>query len=276
MAEYTSNLHLEKPLAEEFYDVEVQNRNMEKIDAAVAGKLSREDITEEIKKAVEDGLLTAGDLGAVSEDVVGAPNGVAGLDENGQLPESQLPELDFDPSGSAAAVQANLTAHTANKSNPHGVTAAQVGAFTKAQTLTAETAALFGLGASAVPNEVFARLKSLLDAVSTQVSTKAEVTFGTYVGTGTYGSSNPTKITFPFSPRFVFISGDRSERKTMMAVYGSNLSIVLESSTYAVIPHFQNISWSEKSISFYLDGATDVSAYQLNKKGQTYAYIAIG
>ena len=36
MAEYTSNLHLEKPLAEEFYDVEVQNRNMEKIDAALA------------------------------------------------------------------------------------------------------------------------------------------------------------------------------------------------------------------------------------------------
>lgn len=89
MAEYTSNLHLEKPLAEEFYDVEVQNRNMEKIDTAVAGKLSREDVAEEIKKAVEGGSLTAGDLGAVSEDVVGAPNGVAGLDENGAVPIEQ-------------------------------------------------------------------------------------------------------------------------------------------------------------------------------------------
>ena len=89
MAEYTSNLHLEKPLAEEFYDVEVQNRNMEKIDAALAGKLSREDIAEEIKKAVEDGSLIAGDLGAVSEDMVGAPNGVAGLDENGTVPVAQ-------------------------------------------------------------------------------------------------------------------------------------------------------------------------------------------
>lgn len=149
-------------------------------------------------------------------------------------------------------------------------------ALNKANLLADSTAASIGLDGSATVDTAIAKLKSLLDAVSTQVSTKAQVTFGTYVGTGTYGASNPTKITFPFSPRFVFISGDRSEIKTMMAVYGSNLSIVLESSTYAVIPHFQNILWSEKSISFYLDGATDVSTYQLNKKGQTYAYIAIG
>lgn len=86
MADFTKNLHLEKPLPEEFYDVSVQNGNMEKIDAAVAGKLSREDVAEEVKKAVEDGSLTAGDLGAVSEDMVGAPNGVAGLGENGAVP----------------------------------------------------------------------------------------------------------------------------------------------------------------------------------------------
>ena len=36
MADYTKNLHLEKPLPEEFYDVSVQNGNMEKIDAALA------------------------------------------------------------------------------------------------------------------------------------------------------------------------------------------------------------------------------------------------
>ena len=141
------------------------NENWEKIDAAVAGKLSREDVAEEIKKAVEDGSLTAGDLGAVSKDMIGAPNGVAGLDETGKVPEGQLPELDFDPSGSAAAVQRLLEAHTADKSNPHGVTAAQVGAFTKAQTLTAETAALVGLGADAMPDAVFAKIKSLIDAV---------------------------------------------------------------------------------------------------------------
>ena len=35
---------------------------------------------------------------------------------------------DYDVKGAAAAVQGNLDTHTGNKSNPHGVTAEQVGA----------------------------------------------------------------------------------------------------------------------------------------------------
>lgn len=37
-------------------------------------------------------------------------------------------QVGADPAGSAAAVQANLNSHTGNRGNPHGVTAAQVGA----------------------------------------------------------------------------------------------------------------------------------------------------
>lgn len=37
-------------------------------------------------------------------------------------------EVGADPAGSAAGVQSGLDAHTGNKANPHGVTAAQVGA----------------------------------------------------------------------------------------------------------------------------------------------------
>lgn len=58
---------------------------------------------------------------------VGAANGIAGLDNSGKVPESQLPAMDYDPAGSAAAVQSNLTSHINNKSNPHSVTKAQVG-----------------------------------------------------------------------------------------------------------------------------------------------------
>lgn len=52
----------------------------------------------------------------------------AELGEDGKVPPEQLPEMDFDEAGSAAAVQKNLDAHTGNKNNPHAVTAAQVGA----------------------------------------------------------------------------------------------------------------------------------------------------
>lgn len=67
-------------------------------------------------------------LPVVMASQVGKPNGVAGLDEGGKVPEGQLPAMNYDPAGSAAAVQANLEAHAENRSNPHGVTAQQVGA----------------------------------------------------------------------------------------------------------------------------------------------------
>lgn len=50
------------------------------------------------------------------------------LGDDGRLPPSELPPMDYDPAGSAAAVQKALTAHTGNKDNPHAVTAEQVGA----------------------------------------------------------------------------------------------------------------------------------------------------
>ena len=74
--------------------------------------------------------MAAGEkLKVVMASQVGKPNGVAGLDEGGKVPEGQLPAMNYDPAGSAAAVQANLDAHTGNRNNPHGVTAQQVGAF---------------------------------------------------------------------------------------------------------------------------------------------------
>lgn len=95
MASYTEHLNLLKknPATDgaDTFNIETMlNENWNKIDEAVA------------KKA---------ELGA-----------------DGKIPAEQLPEMNYDTAGSAAAVQKNLDTHTGNKSNPHGVTAAQVGA----------------------------------------------------------------------------------------------------------------------------------------------------
>ena len=76
----------------------------------------------------ESWIPSAADTGAVPITEKGAPNGVATLGQDGKLPPSELPPMDYDPAGSAAAVQKALTAHTGNKDNPHAVTAEQVGA----------------------------------------------------------------------------------------------------------------------------------------------------
>ncbi|MDY5501618.1 MAG: hypothetical protein SPF77_03440 [Gemmiger sp.] len=90
---------------------------------------SKGDYTAEMVGArPESWIPSAADTGAVPITEKGAPNGVATLGPDGKVPAGQLPKMDYDPSGSAAAVQQALTAHTGNKNNPHAVTAEQVGA----------------------------------------------------------------------------------------------------------------------------------------------------
>ena len=63
-----------------------------------------------------------------AKEIGEAFSGLATLGPDGKVPGEQLPKMDYDPAGSAEAVQKNLTAHTGNKNNPHAVTAEQVGA----------------------------------------------------------------------------------------------------------------------------------------------------
>ena len=119
-------------------------------------------VTIQIKRGTKAGLpaLAPGEYGLATDTgelFVGGNSGniqVATLGSDGKIPEGRLPEMNYDPAGSAAAVQTNLTSHVNNKNNPHGVTAAQVGAFTKAENLAAATAGLYGLGSDAVPDDV--------------------------------------------------------------------------------------------------------------------------
>ena len=79
--------------------------------------------------------ITAAGLGAIPTTEKGAAGGVATLGSDGKVPSTQLPEMNYDPAGSAAGVQANLTTHINDKNNPHGVTASQIGAVPTATTV---------------------------------------------------------------------------------------------------------------------------------------------
>ena len=89
-------------------------------------------VTGEVSVTLEypaGGFLTEEDLGGLNyipTSEKGKPGGVATLGSDGKVPEEQLPEMDYDPAGSAEAVQDNLDIHIAAKQNPHGVTAEQV------------------------------------------------------------------------------------------------------------------------------------------------------
>lgn len=101
-----------------------------------------------------------------AKEIGEAFSGLATLGPDGKVPAGQLPKMDYDPAGSAAAVQQALTAHTGNKNNPHAVTAGQVGAFTKEETASDDVISLYGLESDDTPNDIFLLLYKKLKMIN--------------------------------------------------------------------------------------------------------------
>lgn len=103
----------------------------------VAGSLQAQ-INQITESKGQPGGIAGQDALQALADSRGQADGIATLDGAGKL--AQMPtagDVGADAAGSAAAVQAALGSHTGNKQNPHGVTAAQVGAALAGHTHTA-------------------------------------------------------------------------------------------------------------------------------------------
>ena len=112
-----------------------------------------------------------------------------------------------------------------------------------------------------------------------------KIEVGSYVGTGTYGSSNKVTLTFGFAPKLVHIHKVWKENSnvyhallvpgttvaiSMSGYYGTNTT----SSAASVAPLI--LTWGEKTVSFYTNHSTNGPEGQLNESKTTYIVIAIG
>ena len=104
---------------------------------------------------------------------------------------------------------------------------------------------------------------------------KARVQVVSYVGTGTYGGSNPTSLTFDFAPKIifwvgVFSSGFRTYAfpEKLSTNYSQKDAIGSDTNGYK----YTKVSNDKKTIMWY---HTSSPVYQLNSKGSVYAAIAI-
>lgn len=107
---------------------------------------------------------------------------------------------------------------------------------------------------------------------------------GSYVGTGTYGSSNPCSITFGFAPTLLIVEGDKASSSSGNAYYtgipylftSSYLKVAqLDANSANVYDNVVTVSNGGQTISWYSASGV-VAAHQLNESGTTYRYIAIG
>ena len=182
----------------------------------------------------------------VSQLPVGTPNGVAGLDSAGKVPSSQLPDMDYVPLSGGT-----MTGPLVLPGNP--------------------TANL-----QAAPKQY---IDSVASTLNTALASRARIQTGSYVGTGTYGSSNPCSLTFDFMPQLFILFGKANSnanyRNMIIAIKGgTQLAFMIGSGSNPSEAGASGLtfSWGSKTLNWY---ATYLNN-QLNASGVTYNWLAAG
>lgn len=116
MSKTTKNLGLfeyekDKDGASTFNIEQALNGNWDKLDNEVAARVKTTELAAEVKKTVKGGSLTASDLGAVSAKDKGQAGGIAGLGDDGKVPSSQLPAMNYEGKGAVDTHNKSTTAH---------------------------------------------------------------------------------------------------------------------------------------------------------------------
>ena len=97
---------------------------------------------------------------------------------------------------------------------------------------------------------------------------KVRVQVLSYVGTGTYGSSNPNSLTFDFVPKAIMVRDNGQGTRFLEAIYGMEFAVVKYSDG-----SFVSMIWNKKTVSWYSDSDP---YYQMNSNGAKYYAVAIG
>lgn len=100
-------------------------------------------------------------------------------------------------------------------------------------------------------------------------SVPARYESGSYVGTGTSGTSNPSSLTFGFVPKLVTIRRATYEQYCLFNAIKGCSSIRVDVSNSSGIA---NLTWSGNTLQWYASNSSN----QQNVSGATYYYTAIG
>lgn len=141
------------------------------------------------------------------------------------------------------------------------------------------TAALYGLDATAVPDEVLVAARSLISTAQKTADSKCKIVSGSYTGTGTYGRNNKNSLTFDGKPKLLIVSstvssayGGKRTYPQLIFVYGESGDIASLITSGSEVFSSATVSGSGNTVSWY---SADAAAQQLNVSGTKYNYIAI-
>ena len=122
-------------------------------------------------------------------------------------------------------------------------------------------------------------IDSVASTLNTALASRARIQTGSYVGTGTYGSSNPCSLTFDFMPQLFILFGKTNSnanyRNMIIAIKGgTQLAFMIGSGSNPSEAGASGLtfSWGSKTLNWY---ATYLNN-QLNASGVTYNWLAAG
>ena len=232
MANKTTNYELVKPLASEFYDVEVQNGNMDKIDAGM--KANADGI-----KALQDGQKDKADL------------------VEGKVPAEQLPAMDYEAAGTAAST---VKAHNENEA-AHPYLLEQIG--------TCVTAAQNAQIAADAALEAVSSIAFTIDVVPTQ---SGALTYNGQAQSPSWNSYNPDTMTLggvttgtnagtytaTFTPKdkYKWSDGTTDAKSVTWTIGKASMAVPSQGGTLTYTGSAQSPSWSNYDSSKMTLGGT--------------------
>ena len=110
--------------------------------------------------------------------------------------------------------------------------------------------------------------------LDTVLGAMPRIAVGSYVGTGDSGAATPNTLTFDFNPQLIIIAKDIDSSIDLGTImirgqsHNPGFGYVGSSSNCLAL----TLSWTDNSVSWYTGNAGD----QLNNKGVTYCYFAVG
>ena len=118
-------------------------------------------------------------------------------------------------------------------------------------------------------------LGNLISIPADQIKDGVKITTGSYIGTGTYGASNPNSLTFAFEPKVLFIAPvtNYSGALNYQSIFWKGVTSFPTHIGSADTGMSVVVNWG-KTVSWYTTGS--YANRQLNDSGTSYAYIAIG
>ena len=143
-----------------------------------------------------------------------------------------------------------------------------------------------------MPAKLGGSLDKTIETLAPLMLSGAKIEAGSYVGTGTYGSSNPNRLTFSGKPVLVFIAKDLTNYLNNAGwtgnsnAYGAFYAFIRGNPNHGTFGVVNSSSyrysiattWEDQSLEWYInkwDTSQSGAIFQLNDLGATYFYAAV-